>query len=259
MRVFLSSLFAALIAGLTPACAAPLEPVLYGYRVVDVYPHDPTAFTQGLFFEDGELYESTGQYGESSLRKVALETGEVVQKTSLPQSHFGEGAAMAGEDIYVLSWREGTAFRFGADDFKLKASFSYTGEGWGLTFNGEQLIMSDGTPALRFLDPLTFEETRRLTVTLRGRPLGNLNELEWIGGEIYANVWQTDAVVRIDPSSGAVAGIIDLRGLLADEDFVRGETDVLNGVAHDGKDGVLYVTGKNWPKLFKIELVEMNN
>ena len=257
MRAFVAFLFAAL--GAYGASAQPVEPVLYGYRILETYPHDRDAFTQGLFFEDGDLYESTGQYGESSLRKVALETGEVVRQTALPQSHFGEGAAMAGGDIYVLSWREGTAFRFSAGDFKLRNSFSYEGEGWGLTFDGEQLIMSDGTPELRFLDPLTFAETRRMTVTLRGKPLANLNELEWIDGEIYANVWQTEAIVRIDPASGAVAGIIDLRGLLADEEFVAGQTDVLNGVAHNGEDGVLYVTGKNWPKLFKVKLVEMNN
>ena len=252
--VFLS----ALLAG-AAAYAEPVEPAMYSYRVVETYPHSTEAFTQGLFFDGGALYESTGQYGESSLRRVDLETGDVLQKTPLPMANFGEGAAMADGDIFVLSWREGTAFRFDAQNFTLEKSYAYEGEGWGLTFNGEELVMSDGGHELRFLDPLTFEEVRRLTVTLRGEPLGFLNELEWIDGEIYANVWKTDAVVRIDPKSGAVTGIIDLRGLLADEDIVYGVTDVLNGVAHNGEKNTLYVTGKYWPKLFKIELVEMNN
>ncbi len=239
--------------------AEPVEPVLYGYRVLESYPHATDAFTQGLFFEDGELYETTGQYGQSSLRRVELSTGKVLQKTALPQSHFGEGAAMANGDIFVLSWREGTAFRFDPEEFTLEKSYAYEGEGWGLSFNGDELVMSDGGAELRFIDPMTFEETRRLPVTLRGRPLGNLNELEWVDGEIFANVWQTDAIVRIDPSSGAVTGIIDLRGLLPDEDVIPGETDVLNGVAYNGEENVIYVTGKNWPKLFKVELVELNN
>ena len=232
---------------------------MYGYRVLETYPHARNAFTQGLFFAEGELFESTGQYGQSSLRKVELESGEILQQTALPQSHFGEGAAIVDGDIFVLSWREGTVFRFDAEEFTLKNRHAYQGEGWGLTYNGDSLVMSDGTANLRFLNPLDFTEVRQLEVTLRGKALPQLNELEWINGEIYANVWRTNAVVRIDPSSGAVTGIIDLRGLLADEDFVAGETDVLNGVAWNGEKDVLYVTGKNWPKLFKIKLVEMTN
>ncbi len=254
----------ALIAACAPADADPIrtepvEPVYYGYRVLETYPHARDAFTQGLFFDGGSLYESTGQYGRSSLRKVDLETGEVLQQTALPQSHFGEGAAMVDGDIFVLSWREGTALRFDATEFKLEGHYAYDGEGWGLTYDGDALVMSDGSAQLRFIDPLNFTETRRLDVTLRGEPLPQLNELEWIGGAIYANVWRTNAIVRIDPSTGIVNGIIDLRGLLQDEDIVTGETDVLNGVAWNGEDNVLYVTGKYWPKMFKIELVEMNN
>jgi len=248
-----------LVAACASAGAQPVEPIQYGYRILETYPHARDAFTQGLFFEDGELYESTGQYGQSSLRKVDLETGEVLQRTALPQSHFGEGAAFINGDIFVLSWREGTALRFDAENFTLKRSHAYDGEGWGLTTRDDVLVMSDGTSQLRFIDPLDFAEIRRLDVTLRGEPLPHLNELEWIDGEVFANVWRTNAVVRIDPSSGAVTGIIDLRGLLQDEDIVRGETDVLNGVAWNGEDNVLYVTGKNWPKLFKIELIEMAN
>lgn len=254
MRAFVLSLLMLFAA---PAFAGdPVEPQFYSYRILETFPHDANAFTQGLFFEDGALYESTGQYGQSSLRRVILETGEVVQKTPLPQAYFGEGSTIVGDDIYVLSWREGTAFRFDADEFTLKNSFSYEGEGWGLTFDGEALIMSDGTASLRFIDPRTFEESRRLTVTLRGEPLPRLNELEYINGEIFANVWQTNAIVRIDPSNGAVTGIIDFRGLLPEEDFVAGQTDVLNGIAWRGEDNILYVTGKNWPKLFKVELTD---
>lgn len=256
------SVFAILLLVFASAASAsdtPVEPDYYSYRILETYPHATDAFTQGLFFDDGVLYESTGQYGQSSLRQVDLETGDILQKTPLPQAYFGEGSAIVGDDIFVLSWREETAFRFDADDFKLKSSYTYDGEGWGLTFDGDALIMSDGTAVLRFVDPLSFEEIRRLRVTLRGEPLRNLNELEWIDGQVFANVWQTNAIVRIDPSSGAVTGIVDLRGLLSEEDFVQGETDVLNGVAWNGEDNILYVTGKNWPKLFKIELVEIEN
>ncbi len=250
---------AAFLAVCSFAAAQSVEPFRYGYRILETYPHADDAFTQGLFFDQGALYETTGQYGQSSLRRVDLETGEVLQKTALPQSHFGEGAAMAHGDIFVLSWKQGTAFRFDPEDFTLEKSHRYDGEGWGLAFNGEELVMSDGSAELRFIDPLTFEETRRLKVTLRGQPLRNLNELEWIDGEIFANVWQTDALVRIDPSSGAVTGIVDLRGLLPHEDRKAGKTDVLNGVAYKGEKNTLYVTGKYWPKLFKIEIFEMLN
>lgn len=247
-----------LVALISPSVASAedvVEPEYFTYRILETYPHDTNAFTQGLFFEDGALFESTGHYGQSSLRRVDLESGEVIQKTPLPQSIFGEGSTVVGDDIFVLSWREGAAFRFDEDNFTLKQSYEYEGEGWGLTFDGEALIMSDGTATLRFVDPRNFEVSRRMTVTLRGRPLPKLNELEYIDDQIFANVWQTNAIVRIDPSSGAVTGIIDMRGLLAEEDFVPGETDVLNGIAWNGEDNVLYVTGKNWPKLFKVELV----
>lgn len=247
------------IAVLSPALAAPFEPVLYGYRVIETYPHARDAFTQGLFFDGDALYESTGQYGQSSLRHVDLSSGKIIRQTDLPQSFFGEGSAIVDGDIFMLSWREGAAFRYGADDFTLKNSYSYDGEGWGLTYDGESLVMSDGTPQLRFIDPETFIETRRLEVTLRGKPLKQLNELEWIDDKIYANVWKTNALVQIDPDSGEVTGIVDLRGLLDANDYVPNETDVLNGIAHAGEDGVLYVTGKYWPKLFKIKLVELNN
>lgn len=231
------------------------EPAYYHYKVVGAYPHATDAFSQGLFVESGVLYESTGLFGQSTLRRVDLKTGEVLQQTALPDTHFGEGSTMLGEDIFVLTWRNGVAYKFNADDFSLKQEFSYAGEGWGLTHNGEHLIMSDGTTTLRFLDPQSFEEQRRITVTLRGKPLPKLNELEWIDGEIFANVWQTNAIVSIDPETGVVTGILDMQGLLPAEDFTEGQTDVLNGIAYDAANNHLYVTGKNWPTLFKIERV----
>ena len=258
MRRSIAILIAALTC-LAAASAQHVEPDRYGYRIIETYPHAKDAFTQGLFFDGDDLIETTGQYGASSLRRVDPETGAVLRQTPLPQSIFGEGATMAHGDIFVLSWKRGTAFRFDPEAFTLEKSHAYEGEGWGLTFNGEELVMSDGGAALRFIDPLSFEETRRLTVTLRGDPLRNLNELEWIDGEIFANVWQTDAIVRIDPSTGAVTGIIDLRGLLSFEEREASGADVLNGIAYKGEKNTLYVTGKYWPKLFKIEIFEMLN
>ncbi len=237
----------------TSAANANEEPAFYGYRIVNEYPHDRTAFTQGLFFEDGALYESTGHYGASRLQKAQLETGETLKSVSLSDSFFGEGAVAWAGDIIVLTWRSGKGFVFDQETFVQERTFSYAGEGWGLTHDGARLIMSDGTSTLRFLDPETLEETSRLDVTFRGKPLPNLNELEWIDGEIFANVWRSDAIVRIDPETGVVAGVVDMRGLLSDEDRAAG-ADVLNGIAYDAERGRLFVTGKYWPTLFEIEL-----
>ena len=234
--------------------ASAEEPEFYGYRVVNTFPHDTTAFTQGLFFEDGDLYETTGRYGQSRLRKVALESGETLKSANLSANHFGEGSVAWGANIIVLTWRSGAGFVFDRNTFERKQTFSYSGEGWGLTHDGERLIMSDGTSELRFLNPETFEETGRLKVTFRGAPLPHLNELEWVNGEILANVWMSDAVVRIDPETGAVTGLIDLRGLNPAESIDNDR--VLNGIAYDDKTGRLFVTGKYWPSLFEIELVE---
>ncbi len=231
----------------------PVEPTIYSYRIVNTFPHDTSAFTQGLFFEDGVLYESTGMYGQSRLRKVALETGETLKSVSLPAHIFGEGAVAVGGRVFVLSWLSGAAFVFDRETFEKEQTLSYPGEGWGLTHDGTRLIMSDGTSKLRFLDPDTFEETSRLRVTFRGKPLPHLNELEWVNGEIFANVWMSDAVVRIDPESGVVTGLIDLRGLRPEEsNYIE---HVLNGVAYNKEDERLFVTGKNWPTLFEIELI----
>jgi glutaminyl-peptide cyclotransferase len=234
------------------AAKAPAAVAVYGYEVVHTYPHDRHAFTEGLFYLDGFLYESTGLEGQSTIRKVRPETGAVVQRVDLPQDLFGEGIVNVGRRLVSLTYRTEVGFVRALDSFKVERRFSYRGEGWGLTQDGQRIIMSDGTSELRFLDPVTLAETGRLAVRLNGRPLANLNELEWIRGEIYANVWQTDFIVRIDPASGEVRSVIDLSGLLPAEARIPGETDVLNGIAYDARSDRLFVTGKNWPYLYEI-------
>jgi glutaminyl-peptide cyclotransferase len=238
------------------AAGAALEagvPV-YGYQIVHVYPHDTHAFTEGLFYLNGFLYESTGLEGQSTIRKVRLETGEVLQHLSVPSRYFGEGIVNWKQHLVGLTWKSQVGFVYDLQTFKLQRHFSYPGEGWALTQDGTHLIMSDGTDQLRWLDPQTLQETARLSVTIEGQPLRNLNELEWVKGEIFANVWQTNWIARIDPRSGAVVGLIDCRGLLAAGDVVPGQTDVLNGIAYDAQGDRLFITGKNWPKLFEIQL-----
>ena len=221
-----------------------------GYEVVRSYPHDRRAFTQGLEYVDGFLYEGTGRNGESEIRKVRLETGEVLQAQKLEERFFGEGITVFGDAIIQLTWRAETGFVYDRNTFERRRTFSYTGEGWGLTHDGSRLIMSDGTSALRFLDPQTLKETGRLEVTDNGRPVDDLNELELVKGEIYANVWMTDRIARISPKTGEVLGWIDLAGLLSRSDAVG--VDVLNGIAYDAEKGRLFVTGKWWPKVFEI-------
>ncbi len=241
----------------TPAptvTADPAEPRLYTYEVVASYPHDPQAFTQGLVYLDGVLYEGTGLYGRSSLRRVDLATGEVFQQIDLAPKYFGEGIAIFDEQIYQLTWRENEAFVYDLDSFSRTGVFTYTTEGWGLTHDGSRLIMSDGTPIIRFRDPATFAEIGRIEVRDPSGPVSNLNELEYIDGLIYANVWQSDRIVQIDPVSGTVVGDIDLSGLLPPEDR-RQPVDVLNGIAYDSENERLFVTGKLWPKLFEIRLL----
>jgi glutamine cyclotransferase len=228
---------------------------MYRYEVVHTYPHDPTAFTEGLFYLGGFLYESTGLEQHSSIRKVRLETGEVVQKHEVPKAYFGEGIVNWKHHLLSLTWKSHMGFVYDLATFKEQGEFHYEGEGWALTQDGKQIIMSDGTPELRFLNPDTLLETRRITVTLEGKPVRYVNELEWVKGEIYANVWQTDWILRIDPRSGEVVGLVNLAGLLAAADQIPGQTDVLNGIAYDAKDNRLFVTGKNWPKLFEIRLL----
>jgi glutaminyl-peptide cyclotransferase len=238
------------------ACAMAVRAAVpvYEPEVVHTYPHDTTAFTEGLFYSKGYLYESTGLEGRSTIRKVRLETGAVVQKIDIPAEYFGEGIVDWRGHLISLTWKSQIGFVFDLATLKLQRQFSYPGEGWALTRDDRELIMSDGTPDLRFLDPATLKETHRVTVTLDGKALANVNELEWVKGEIYANVWQTDWIVRVDPLTGRVIGAINLSGLLKREDRVAGQTDVLNGIAYDAKNDRLFVTGKNWPKLFEIRL-----
>ncbi|WP_297932914.1 glutaminyl-peptide cyclotransferase [uncultured Brevundimonas sp.] len=235
-----------------PAPAAPRTPV-YGYEVVRTFPHDPTAFTQGLVYRDGLLIESTGR-APSSIRRVRLEDGVVLQKRELDPEYFGEGLTEIGGRVITLTWNNRVGFVWDADDLSQTGRFTYEGEGWGLTHDGTRLILSDGSPNLRFLDPDTFAETGRVAVTLNGRLLPQLNELEWIDGEVWANVWQTRFIVRIDPASGQVVGVIDLGGLLPADQVKDPNDDVLNGIAWDAANRRLFVTGKNWPSLFEIKL-----
>lgn len=238
------------------ACAMTLRAAvpIYGVEVVHTYPHDASAFTEGLFYLNGYLYESTGLKGHSTIRKVRLETGEVLRKIDIPAQYFGEGIVNWRGHLISLTWTSQVGFVFDLDTFALQRQFHYAGEGWALTRNDRHIIMSDGTPELRFLDPQTLQETGRTQVTLDGKPLRNVNELEWVKGEIYANIWQTNSIVRIDPATGHVVGIINLAGLLKASDIAPGQTDVLNGIAYDAKKDRLFVTGKNWPKLFEIKL-----
>jgi glutaminyl-peptide cyclotransferase len=251
MRLSLIPILIALAASISVADAA--VPV-YGYEVVHTYPHDPLAFTEGLFYLNGYLYESTGLEAHSTIRKVRLETGAVVQKIDIPPQYFGEGIVAWGGHLISLTWKSHVGFVFDLATLKLKHEFSYAGEGWALTQDGRQLIMSDGTPELRFINPTTLKETNLLTVTLAGKAIRNLNELEWVKGEIFANVWQTNWILRIDPKSGEVTGLINLAGLLNASDRVAGPDGVLNGIAYDAKGDRLFVTGKNWPTLFEIRL-----
>lgn len=226
----------------------------YTYEVVNAWPHDPRAFTQGLIYLKGILLESTGLNGRSSLRKVDLETGLVREEVSIPAEYFAEGMTVLGDKVYQLTWQSQVGFVYDLATFAPKQEFPYTGEGWGLTTDGASLIMSDGTHVLRFLDPVTFKVTKTIEVLDHsGKPQRMLNELEYIRGEIFANVWQTPYVVRIDPASGKLVGVIDFSNLLPAQD--RGpETDVLNGIAYDASGDRIFVTGKNWPKLFEIRL-----
>ncbi|WP_457423246.1 glutaminyl-peptide cyclotransferase [Roseateles sp. P5_E7] len=240
-------------AAVTPPIVAAPSPPVHGFKIVRSYPHDPGAFTQGLFFHDGFLFEGTGLRGRSSIRKVEIETGRVVQAVELPPEVFGEGITQWGDRIIGITWQEGTAFVVDLKTFKLWRKFSYAGEGWGITHNDKELVMSDGTAELRFLDPLTFKELRRVRVTAGGRPVDQLNELEWVNGQVFANIWQTDRIARIDPSTGHVVGWIDLTGLLPASQRT-GNDDVLNGIAYDAAKKRLFVTGKLWPRLFEIQL-----
>jgi len=228
---------------------------LYTYKVVNTYPHDRSAFTEGLVFEDGVLYEGTGLHGYSNLRRVKLETGEILQICELPPQFFGEGVTIYGNKIIQLTWKSHIGFVYDKYSFKLMQDFNYPDEGWGITHDGKHLIMSDGSSTLHFLDPETFKEIGQIEVSANDIPVTRINELEYIQGEIYANIWQTERIARINPLTGQVVGWIDLKGILSPEDHSE-TVDVLNGIAYDAKNSRLFVTGKFWPKLFEIELIE---
>lgn len=226
------------------------------YVVVQAYPHDPRAFTQGLVYLDGWLYESTGRYGESSLRKVRLESGEVMQQTDLTEEYFAEGLVAWEDSLIQLTWKAGVGFIYDQESFVQTGQFAYETEGWGLTADGERLIMSDGTSTLHFLDPQSFQITGATRVTENGLDVVRINELEWVRGEVFANIWQTDTIIRIDPETGAVVGRIEMGGLLPPDQ--RAEmTDVLNGIAYDPAEDRLFVTGKYWPWLYEVRLVSI--
>jgi glutamine cyclotransferase len=233
---------------------APHPPKQHTYKVIRVYPHDAKAFTQGLLFDDGFLYESTGLKGESTLRKVNLQTGESVLSIDLPAEMFGEGLALVDDKLIQLTWENQVAFVYQKSDFELLKSIPYQiREGWGLTYDGTHLLMTDGSATLYFLDKDYLTEMRRLEVCDDKGLVTYLNELEYISGELWANVYHSDNVLRIDPETGVVLGRINLAGLLNSSDR-KPDTDVLNGIAYDEKTGKIFVTGKNWPKLFEIQI-----
>lgn len=225
----------------------------YTYQVVNSLPHDTNAFTQGLIFYEGSFYESTGLQGRSSLRRVEIDTGKVLKNIAVPSEYFAEGMTIFQGKIYQLTWLHQKGFVYDLGTFEKEKEFSYYGEGWGLTNDGKNLILSDGTNKIRFIDPFTFEVLKTISVSENGQPIASLNELEYIKGQIFANVWQTDRIIVIDPASGNVTSSIDLTGILQSKDKT-GQEDVLNGIAYDASKDRLFVTGKLWPKIFEIKL-----
>ena len=228
------------------------EPLHYTYNVVNVYPHDETAFTQGLIFEDNIIYESTGRYGQSTLRRVELETGNIIQLHALPDQFFGEGITIFDDKIIQLTWQSEKGFVYDKNSFDLLQEFTYPTEGWGITHDGSRLIMSDGTATLYFLDPETFQKIGQVEV-YDEEPVARLNELEYIHGEVYANIWKEEKIAIINPQTGRVTGWIDLEGINEAED--QDSSNVLNGIAYDAEEDRLFVTGKRWSQLFEISLV----
>jgi glutaminyl-peptide cyclotransferase len=225
----------------------------YGYEIVKVYPHDPDAFTQGLIFRDGKLLESTGEEGRSTLRRVDLDSGQTLKKVDLASQYFGEGMTVLNNKIYQLTWQHHVGFIYDYQTFQALGDFNYEGEGWGLTTDGQALILSDGSNRLRFLDPNSFRVIRTIAVTENGQPVRQLNELEYIKGEIYSNIWHSTRIVLINPQTGDVTASIDCADLVA-QSGAHDEEAVLNGIAYDDASGRLFVTGKLWPKLFEIRV-----
>lgn len=238
-----------------PETATQKEVPIGTFKVKNAYPHDPKSFTQGLLFLDSKtLWESSGLYGQSTLRKVDLETGKVLQRVNVPVDYFAEGMTEFKGKLYQLTWEHHKGFIYDPATMKKTGEFAYTGEGWGLTHDDKYLILSDGTSDIRFLNPETFEVEKIIVVKNGNNPVDQLNELEYINGEIWANVWQTDWVVRIDPETGTIKSLVNFTGLLRESER-REDTDVLNGIAYDAKTKKLLITGKKWPKIFEVEVV----
>ena len=244
---------ASIVLACAPATVAQRKPApVQSYKVIATFPHDTSSFTQGLVFADGQLYESTGLQGESTLRRVEITTGQTLQRIDVPSQYFAEGLALVGDELLQLTWQHQLGFVYDRKTFKQKRTFPYTSEGWGIAYDGaSQLVMSDGSDTLTFLDPKTLTSAKRLRVLDAGKPVANLNELEWIEGEIWANVWMTDRIARISPNTGDVNAWIDLSTL-----FPRSQrmppADELNGIAYDKAARRIFITGKKWPKLYQI-------
>jgi len=241
-----------------PSTNGALRPTIQSYEVVATFPHDTNAFTQGLFFWQGILYESTGRHGQSTVRKTIIESGDVTEFRDIPPEYFGEGITRWQDKIIALTWRSGTGFVLDLETLAPLDAFGYPGEGWGITANDTHLIQSDGSNILRFLDPNTFEITDTLKININGKPLRNINELEWIKGEIWANVWQSELIARIDPVTGNVTAVIDFSGLFPASNRTDPSDDVLNGIAYDPATDRIFVTGKNWPSLFEVRVTDFS-
>lgn len=252
-KTYAQALFlAAFLPAVTSASAAVPT---YDYKVVRSYPHDAQAFTQGLLYRDGFLYESTGLNGKSSIRKVDLASGKVLQSQNIPPQYFGEGLTSSGDTLVSITWQSQTGFVFDLKTFEVKSQFAYPGEGWGLASNGKELVLSDGSATLRFLDPKTFLEVRRVKVTADGIAVNQLNELEVVEGEIFANIWHTNTIARIDQATGKITGWIDFGKLYPDAGKGPNGENVMNGIAYDAEKKRLFVTGKLWPKIYEVKIV----
>ncbi len=238
----------------TPTPTSPTAPTTYTYSIVNTYPHQINAFTEGLVYDNGVFYESTGGYGSSSLRRANIESGVVFQQVDLSAQYFGEGLTVVGDSLVQLTWREQVGFVYDKATLALKGNFTYAGEGWGLTYDGSRLIMSNGSSYLTFLDPANYQKTGELNVQDGNTPLTNLNELEYIKGDIYANIWLQQKIAIINAQTGQVKGYIDLAGIYQP----HGSDDVLNGIAYDSQTNRLFVTGKNWPNLYQITVTPKN-
>ncbi len=250
MRVFVTSLLLSL---LLVACGEP-QVRHYDLEVVAEYPHDTGSYTQGLFFNEGQMYESTGLHGKSTFRKVDLDSGKALEKLDFDKKYFVEGSVMWEDNLYILTWESRLAFIYDANTLEYKSTWKYPREGWGITTDGKHLIASDGSANLYFMDG-NFAQKKKVLVTIEGRPVRFLNELEYIDGKIWANVYTSDEIVIINPKDGKIEGVIDCRGLLPKQ-LRTPDTDVLNGIAYDDEDGKIYLTGKNWPKLYEVKLIE---